>query len=400
MMFPSYSTIFKGTMGAWMLILLWLFVFLLALNLYIKQKKIDIPICLTIVLIYVLLQFHMRGYISFLSGWIIVIICALLSIWGAVRVRNALIWQRTHITNISVKQAVDKMPFGVCYYNNQGRVFLINQTMSKLCKEITGETVQNGVRTFEKILNMGQVILLPDDRAISFHSEKCVIDSENVELVTAFDITEEYKKTNILLQREEELRNLNESLITYNKEMVSVIALKEVLNAKVRIHDDLGSSLLATKKYLLQGGNDEERMHLIEALRNNVRFLRQESEEVVYDEYEMIMKTADDIGMNIVISGELPTGEGVSHIAATAMHECLTNTIRHAGGDTLYVDVSEYEDSYRLTFTNNGEVPKLPITPKGGLDSLRNLVEQAGGSMNIAIDDQYKLVLELVKEMD
>lgn len=390
--------IIKGCMGVWILILLWLFVFLFALNLYMKQKRIDIPICITIVVEYILLQWHMREKMTMMSLLILVIICTLLSIWGGYRTYKAYMWQCTHITNISVKQAVDKIPFGVCYYNNQGRILLINQTMSKLCEEIIGEPVQNGIRTFEKILSMGSVIHMPDDREISVQSKKCIIDSEEVELVTAFDITEEYKKTNILMQKEEELKELNKKLLSYNREMVSVIALREVLNAKVKIHDELGSSLLATKKYLLQGGTTEERMRLIDSLRKNVRFLRQESEEVTYDEYEMIMNTASDIGMQIDIKGELPDDECNRHIVATAMHECLTNAIRHAGGDTLYVEAMNKPESYVLVYANNGAVPDAPISEKGGLNSLRDLVEQAGGTMKITVTDNYALIIELPKE--
>lgn len=399
MTMPSFDlAIIKGCMGAWILILLWLFVFLFALNLYMKQKRIDIYICLTMVAVYFLLQWHMRESMTKESLSILFLLCIILSVWGGYGVYKAYVWQCTHITNISVKQAVDKIPFGVCYYNNQGRILLINQSMSNLCEEIIGEPVRNGIRTFERILSMGTVIHMSDDRAISVQSKKCIIDTEEVELVTAFDISEEYKKTNILMQKEEELKELNNKLLSYNREMVSVIALREVLNAKVKIHDELGSSLLATKKYLLRGGTEEERMHLIDSLRNNVRFLRQESEEAVHDEYEMIMNTAVDIGMQVDIIGELPRDDQISHIVATAMHECLTNTIRHADGNTLYVEVIDYSNSYRIIYTNNGNAPDEPISEKGGLNSLRNLVEQAGGTMQTTITDRYTLIIELPKE--
>ena len=141
----------------------------------------------------------MRGITISIPRFVLSIVCLVISVFGIYRVKQAYIWQRKHITNLSVKQAVDKIPFGVCYYNNQGRILLINQTMTNLCEEIIGESVQNGIRTFEKILSMGPVIHMSDDRAISVQSQKCIIDTEEVELVTAFDITEEYKKTNILM---------------------------------------------------------------------------------------------------------------------------------------------------------------------------------------------------------
>lgn len=401
MMELSHNTVaINGLIGAWVLLLLWLFIFLIALNIYMKQKKIDVLLTGTTIFTYVLLQCHMSNVTASIPFYVLVIVCLVISTLGIYRVHQAYIWQRKHITNLSVKQAVDKIPFGVCYYNNMGRILLINKAMTDFCEELTGEPVRNGHITFEKILSMGSVIHLPGERAISVYSNKCIIDSEEVELVTAFDISEEYKKTNILMQKEEELKEINEKLTSYNKEMVSVIALREVLNAKVKIHDELGSSLLATKKYLLRGGTLEERERLLEGLRNNVRFLRQESEEVQYDEYEMIMNTAADIGMKVDIKGELPNDGHSRHIVATAMHECLTNTIRHAGGDTLFVEVNEAANAYRIVYTNNGTVPDAKISEKGGLSSLRDLVERAGGTMQITITDQYMLIIELPKESD
>lgn len=390
--------IINGLIGAWILLLLWLLVFLIALSIYMKQKRIDIVLIGTAIFTYVLLQCHMKKITAVFPIYALCLVCLAISLLGIYRVRKAYIWQRQHITNLSVKQAVDRIPFGVCYYNKMGRILLINKAMTDFCEEITGESVQNGIKTFEKILSMGTVIHLSNERAISVYSDKCIIDSEEVELVTAFDISEEYKKTNILMQKEEELKEINEKLTSYNKEMVSVIALREVLNAKVKIHDELGSSLLATKKYLLRGGNPEERNHLIEGLKNNVRFLRRESEEVTYDEYEMIMNTAADIGMQVDIKGELPNDEQNRHIVATAMHECLTNTIRHAGGDTLYVEIENRPDCYRILYTNNGTSPTAPIYEKGGLNSLRDLVEQAGGRMQITVTRGYTLIIELSKE--
>ncbi len=85
----------------------------------------------------------------------------------------------------------------------------------------------------------------------------------------------------------------------------------------------------------------------------------------------------------------------IRHIAVTAMHECMTNTLRHAGGDEVYVKAIRDKQGVILTITNNGSNKTERVTEKGGLKSLRIMVEKYGGTMQITATDGFMLKISL-----
>ena len=113
--------------------------------------------------------------------------------------------------------------------------------------------------------------------------------------------------------------------------------------------------------------------------------------------------TVDEVGANgvtLVLDGPLPAREPFKHILATAMHECLTNTLRHAHGDTLYLTVRDREDGLTVVFTNNGTQPETPVQERGGLTALRKLTEEAGGTMEVVSQPAITVTLKLPKEVE
>lgn len=85
---------------------------------------------------------------------------------------------------------------------------------------------------------------------------------------------------------------------------------------------------------------------------------------------------------------------------SAAIHECFTNALRHAHGDELFVEITENEEMLTSVFSNNGEPPAGEITEKGGLKSLRELTEQAGGHMTIRYNPVFEIQLKLPKEVE
>ena len=117
------------------------------------------------------------------------------------------------------------------------------------------------------------------------------------------------------------------------------------------------------------------------------------------DEYELMIGTAKRLGLTVSVTGMLPQTEPHKHILATAIHECGTNTLRHAHGDRLTIRVTEDETHIAAEFTNNGEPPTGEITERGGLLFLRALIEQANGEMTLTSLPTFTLRLKLPKEV-
>ena len=129
--------------------------------------------------------------------------------------------------------------------------------------------------------------------------------------------------------------------------------------------------------------------------RENIKLLKNEEPEFWQKPYYTSIKHAELLGIRIVTAGTLPEDEGFIGIIDSAIMVSATNTLRHAYGHTVYIDVEKRENGVMLTFQNDGIQPGAEITEKGGLINLRQRVEKSGGSMLVTTEGGFKLRITL-----
>ncbi len=327
--------------------------------------------------------------------------------------RMLLVRGRAEISPMSVKEAADNLPTGMCFYLSGGRVLLVNAAMEAFCRSATGGELISGTLLREKLfsgelspdchremLENTPLLALADGSAWAVSERQILFHDERISLLLVNDVTELYQKMRSLQELRERLDALNRRLTEYNREIVATTAEKELLSARVRLHDEMGADLLAIRRYMEYGGSAQDRADIERRLRRNVGFLLTGQASQARDEYELMLETAEKLGVRVQVEGALPQREPQKHVVATAIHECFTNTLRHAHGDELRVSVEASDDQIRVCFANNGEPPTLPVQEKGGLKSLRTLAEQIpGGRMEIEIEPRFVVKLILPKEV-
>lgn len=313
-------------------------------------------------------------------------------------------WKRENITPSSIKEAIDDLPIGICCYEPSGQVIMKNNMMENICLAYTGESLLNAV-SFRSALYEDKeaaedkVVILQEDKVFSISDNPFSEEEPTLRIMTAADISEQYKNTQRLKNKQQLVVELNKELSEYGKQIVSSITAREVLNAKVKLHDELGANLLAIKRYILNGGTTEERIAIENILHKNLRYLKNETEMKEKDEYAVILDTAEKLDMKVKVLGELTETQPQRHVIVTGIHECLTNTIRHAGGDELTVVLEEEAEWLIARFTNNGKAPKNEIKERGGLALLKALAEESEGTMEILWTPRFELILKLPKEV-
>ena len=345
------------------------------------------------------------------NGWFPLALCLGMAAGACLLWRDFRRGAADRITPSSIKEATDTLPSGLCFCREDGRVLLVNRAMEALCRRLTGEALVNG-RMFFEALSGGALpegcqragsteeplIVLPDGAAWSFSRKRLQDGQLRADLIVAADVTEIYDKTRALSRAREEVTALNRRLTDYNREIVSLTTAREILNAKVKIHDELGGNLLAIRRWLLEGGAERDCADIVERLRTNVACLKSGRAPEARDECALMLETAQALGVRVEIEGELPEREPARHILAVAIHECFTNTLRHAHGSALALRIAEDDRWIRARFTNDGEQPSGPIRERGGLSSLQTLVERAGGCMRVQTTPVFSITLELPKE--
>ena len=102
---------------------------------------------------------------------------------------------------------------------------------------------------------------------------------------------------------------------------------------------------------------------------------------------------ANSIGVRVDMRGTEPKHVDIKKILSQAIIECAANTIKHAEGNAVTIDITTKDTETEITITNNGKPPKREITESGGLLSLRRNIEAIGGVMNLESEPVFKLTI-------
>ena len=393
-------------------LILWLTMMLLAESVYQRMYRgFSVFFFLIVIVNYLFFQMCLNEkYRIMLWGVIAYIIVMIL--FDIFIIRKGMKYRQENFTVISVKQGLDAMEEGICFYTENGLPQFTNKYMNDVSLALSGRTIVDASKFWKNLLEKKinpdcEVITSIGDMVIVKTPDKvCAISNRDIggelkEMVMV-DITGEYGTFEDLLKKYDSLELQQERLKEYNRNVTSATIERELLSAKVHIHDELGEILLAAKRYIQTEDADRhlgdiDRQTITDLWLRNLSLLGVEREKAEQDEYGEIYRAAADIGMKIVVKGELPDDGNVKPVVASALHECLTNTFRHAGGDTVYVE-SEKSDTgtpgFLITFTNNGKPPEGAIEERGGLKSLRKMAEDAGFDMKIETEGGFKLILK------
>ena len=311
-------------------------------------------------------------------------------------------YRKNTITRSSIKESIDKLNAGLCFAIPNGRTILVNAVMNKLCYALTGRDLQNADSFWNRLSSND---IQNDVECLEKGDNPCYrladgsvwrFSRENLPSfvqIIASDITQVYAVNNSLQEKNKELKALNMRLREYGESIVELTRSKERLETKVNIHRELGQALLATRRYL-QGASNESPVKIWE---KNISVLRMESILPEEDSYKMFLDAAKSIGVEIKTTGKLPENSEIRNLFMSAAAEALVNGVRHGNASTVFIDLSENDDFYKICFRNNGQQPYLPIKEGGGLGSLRKKVERLCGEMSVLTRPDFLLIIEVKK---
>ncbi|MBE6985117.1 MAG: hypothetical protein E7434_05855 [Ruminococcaceae bacterium] len=295
---------------------------------------------------------------------------------------------------------MDQITSGLCFYVEGGRLILSNSRMNELCHAIVGRDLQNA-ELFWQILSGGEVsplverlsygrhpnFRLENGRVWTFSREKL----DGFIQLTAADTTLQQALTDELRDKNLDLAAMNLRLRKYGENVDELARSKERLETKVRIHGELGQSLLAARRYLVDPKAQEPPLDI---WRQNIAMLRKEMEaKKAEDPLPILKKAAASAGVELVIRGELPDDHEYRQFFLIAASEALINAVFHGDAKTLYIDLRDTDTHRSMQFTNDGAKPTQPITEGGGLSSLRHKAENNGFAMTVESTPQFVLTI-------
>ena len=308
----------------------------------------------------------------------------------------------------SIKQALDMLPSGICYFTPSGSVKLCNRQMDSLFRTIAQSDLQTLAELQDArsdcdacsgVIRLSwerQTYLFPDGKAWRYRqSEVKASDGATYTEAVFSDITELYNKNLELKAQIKQLNAISRELKWLSDNALILTREKEVLSAKTKLHDNMGAGLIAIRHILLHNRTEEAA--------NAMDLFRQAVSAIKYDnahpkgrsELDKFLHDAGAIGIKVNLSGDLPEQEELRHVMILAMRECLTNSVRHAGATTIHITAEKKDDSVSVKITNDGRSPETEVVPKGGLHNLYRHIIDLGGTMEIQSKPSFALTVVL-----
>ena len=253
---------------------------------------------------WLIIGFYLLGFLAMIYA-----------IWGLYRQKK----KRSQILNEnSIRQAMDQLPCGVCFSDENGRILLCNLQMHELCQMAAGDYLQHlgfFIEALEKETTVRK-IFLPEEQELYQFSDGRVwkfqwynflgSDGKNITEMAAVDVTNLYENARELQRENENLMEVNRKLRSMYERISDSVREQETLAMKRKIHDDFGSSLLYIRK-LLAGSREMEIPEQLKGLKKAVNIMLGSMEETREEEtFPEILEKISRLGVKADIDGDIP----------------------------------------------------------------------------------------------
>lgn len=352
---------------------------------------------------------------SFNYGQIIFLVVNLYLILRTFILTN-LEWQKIkeNITRLSIKETVDLLPGGILYANRKGELLIVNPTMSRLLTALNIETVINTLSLWENLMGIQDSynvsVQALDDKLLVrirnagswlFSKNKITVGSREYVQLLAVDITDEDVLNRELEESNNALEALGEEISLSMNGIDQLEKEREVLRIKTRVHDILAQRLSILSRLLESDMEPESKIKNLKPLLTDLTGVLTGS--IDMDSQGLLSSLIQSfklIGTEIHIRGSLPENEKVAQVFTETIRECSTNAVRHANANNVFVDLGEDIEKYTLLVQNDGAPPVFPIVTGGGIEGMRNQVNEVLGKFSIESDPAFHIRVSIPKNRE
>lgn len=297
-------------------------------------------------------------------------------------------WVDNNISFISLKEGIDALPMGICFYTLDGLALLVNGKIEELCYELTGHALYNGLEFWEEIVNNENANYV-ENKLILRHNDKCWCFEkegikENLSQIVCIDVTEEQKLNRKLEEENIKLNDINERLLDMKIKVANIARQEEQLAVKANIHSDMGYALLSTKALLTGVDSKTTTNDIIGNWQYVIKLLRYgDKVEKSNNTVKELYKAAKFLGLELYIEGNIPRSQELLKLFIACTRECMTNTVRHSKAKELRIIIEENKSNIQWKYINEPKEKVQDVVEGGGLLALRKMVTELDGEMSI-----------------
>ena len=321
-------------------------------------------------------------------------------------------FRRERIGRASIKESLDNLPSGICFADQSGLVILSNRQMYRLCYTLMGvdlqhiselldalEKPQAGIQSVGADTN---VYRFPEGKVWKF-TQSSITDADGnaYTQVLAVDVTALYEKEDELQQENRRLEEVNARARNLYAQLDNIVREEENFAVKTHVHDEMGELLGLTRNMLTQRELPPERLKALgkrwEHIGDTLGAVGKQDGDA-FDSDKTLAELTEGIagiGVALHVRGEFPQKSGAAYLLTAAVRECAINTVRHAKGSEMTVELTKTPHALTASITNDGLAPAGEVIEGGGLSALRRRIEGTGGSMQVESTPSFRLVINL-----
>ena len=321
-------------------------------------------------------------------------------------------FRRERIGRASIKESLDNLPSGICFADQSGLVILSNKQMYRLCYTLMGmdlqhiselldalEKPQAGIQSVGADTN---VYRFPEGKVWKF-TQSSITDADGnaYTQVLAVDVTALYEKGDELEQENRRLEEVNARARNLYAQLDDIVREEENFAVKTHVHDEMGELLGLTRNMLTQRELPPERLKALgkrwEHIGDTLGAVGKQDGDA-FDSDKTLAELTEriaGIGVALHVRGEFPQKSGAAYLLTAAVRECSINTVRHAKGSEMTVELTKTPHSLIAAITNDGMAPAGEVVEGGGLSALRRRIEGTGGAMQVESTPRFRLVITL-----
>ena len=317
---------------------------------------------------------------------------------------------RNYLRENAIQESLDNLPSGIVFFDGNGMPKLMNRRMHQICMNLAGRDIQN-ITELEEALSkpLKEQVFFDDDLKVYGFSDGSVWKFSEKEIITtggdrfsqvlASEVSELYQSKVLLKRENQKLQEMSAAMKELSKNVVTLTREEETLSMKMRVHDNLGYSVLAAQRMLMRE-SEEDRDIFLSQWKQTLDLLNKDNESVEDEQlHRQVQDRAKFLGVKIIYTGEKIWESHIFRLLDIILLEALSNCARHAGASELYVKFGSAEHEWGVVITDNGQKPEKNIKEGGGLSGIRKKVEQCGGTLRICSDPNFSITVKIPKEV-
>lgn len=342
-----------------------------------------------------------------LFAWVLLVDC----IYFLGRSLHCVVSDANHVdervTYLTYGQTVQKLPEGFAFIDSAGKIFLMNDAMRGILRELNMETdfqhggniwpqLQNAKKAFFTKSKNGLALRLPNRRTYLFSKDTVYFGSSSFTRIVALDITRETKLTDAIGRSTQKEAIAQQELLVALANVQNVAKNDALLFTRSRVHDIIGQRLSILHRYLEDGDLSEETFANIQPLlRDILEDLNAHHKADSKSDLYAIISAFALINMVIDVEGEPPEDAAIAAAFVQIIREACTNAVKHGRAKHVIVRMQEKDGVASLSVSNDGEVAPDSITKGTGLPGMEYAVSQLGGMFWVTNEGMFTVHAEV-----